>query len=100
MNADLDGVMHHNKILAARLPLHTVGTGVSQKFMPYAVQTQVVETLVAMPGSSADKSKTPVYVPLKPNITSEGVEVGCLFVSEKEIFILPYQYSAVFLLGF
>ncbi len=66
--------------------------------MSYAVETQVMEELAAMPCSSADKPEAPVYVLLKPNIASEGVEVGCFFVSEEEVLILPDQYPAVFLL--
>lgn len=67
--------------------------------MPYAVKTEIVKELAAMPRSSADKPGTPVYVSLKSNVAPEGVEIGRLFMSEEEVLIFPYQYAAVFLLS-
>ncbi len=98
MYPNLDRIVHNYEVSADCLPLYTVGAAVSQKFMPYAVQAEVVEELVTMAHPSADKPEAPVYMLLKPNIASEGVKVGCFFVSEEEVFVLPDQYSAVLLL--
>lgn len=100
MHPNLDRIVHGNEIPAARLPLYTISAAVGRKFMAYAIKTKVVEEFVAVSSSSADKPKASVYVLLKPNIASKSVQVGCFFVSDKEVFVFPHQYSAVFLLFF
>ena len=66
--------------------------------MAHAVESEVVEKLAAVTCSPADEPGAPVYVLLKPDVASERVEVGGLFVSEEQVFVLPYQYASVLLL--
>ena len=61
--------------------------------MPDAVESEIMEELTAMPCSPAHEPGAPVYVFLKPDIASERVEVGCLFVSEEQVFVFPHQYA-------
>ncbi len=100
MYADLDRIAHNYEIHAARLPLNAVKTAIGGELMSYAIKAEVVKTLAAMSRSSADESRTPVYVLLKSDIASEGMEIRCFFVSEKEILVLPDQYATVFFLLF
>ncbi len=71
MDSDLDGIVHNYEISAAGLPLYAVSAGVGQKLMPYAVETKVMEKLVAVPCSSADKPEASIYMLLEPNVASE-----------------------------
>ena len=96
MHTNLDGILHNYEIHAARLPLYTVSAAVRRKLMPYAIETEVVKRLAAMTCPSTDKSGALVYVLLKSNVASEGMEIGCLFKSEEKVFVLPREYPAVF----